>query len=399
MLRLVLGLAAGLALGWALFHRPPESRRQAERPVAEPTPAPEPDRAAPRPPPAREALPPDAPTGLDISREGGKPRYVMGGRAIRPRPLDEIDASMAKARSEKNWPEFFAGILELIVHDSPEADRRLVALMGDGTLRLPGPWIGERFLEGLLDSEVEGIGAAALARAKVELEEKKGSRWAGRGFLALVARFGDDEDVRWIETLATSKNRAQEVERALALGAANPTAAALLHERLLGRHDLRWTAWREFASANPAAAFGTALELLPGRGGEAYRFLGAATRRETVERARSRLLSLTGNRDRLAAVRAVEEMRRNGLDTSGFEPLLAAPRLLIEAGLAGRAGKGDLTRAIHAIERNRVAWTDANLAALRAVAERGAAGIAKRAGKALEEIDEKRDEGWEPERS
>jgi len=411
---LLLGLVIGLAVGWLLFAGDDPAPRTGERTSAERRPPAEraangghdadeeSDTAASRPPFAPDDQTKDhggfTVTGdLTIRRTNGALHYALRGRVLHPRPLAEIDAAMTKAREEKNWPEFYAGILELVLHDSAEADGRLVAVMGDETLRLPGPWIGKRFFEGLEDSTLGTVGQAARNRAEVEIEEKSGSRWAGVGFLSLVARHGTEADLDWLETLGASRNR-KEVDRALAEGAANPAAAERMRRRLLAREDLRSSHLREFAKANPGVAFDTAAELLDrGRSGkEVFELLGRATRRDTLGRARSLLDRLDSTGERLAALKAVERMHRNDVDTSGFERLVAAPQEIIGRALAGHPDE-DLDDAVRAIQYNRIAWTEGNIAALRSLAQGDGH---DRAVKALAKIEKTlaRRDGWDPER-
>jgi len=404
---IVIGLAIGLATGWVLFggDDPPRRKTREEMPAepakearVEQPEAPEPDE------PVRDPLPPDFPTGLSISNgPNGEKQYVMGGRRIEPRPLDGIDASLARARREKNWPEFFACLLEYAVLDTPEADRRLVDVMADSSLHLQGPFIGDRFLEALSDSGIEGIAEAARARAVVEIQEKKGSRWAGRGFLGLVAKYGDERDLAWLETLRTGRNRSREVDRALAQGAANPLAAERLSESLAGTNRLSFVPWREFAQASPEAAFRCAARMVEDGHPDPrkYRFLGTATTAGTLERARQLLAGAESDRDRLSALQAVDMFRHNELDTSGFDDVVDAPRRILQRPPTTKKEERLARSAIRAIERNRVAWTPANLDALRAAGESPNEKLAEEAREALEDIERNRAEagGWEPERA
>ncbi len=407
---IVLGLAAGLLVGWLLFHQEEQARRVLS-PVAGNTAAPNaaPGSAAPKVPSVaatrdREKFAPDASTGLSIRRAGSKPSYAMDGKVLTARPLATIDSALTAARAEKNWPEFFAGILELILHDSAEADRRLVALMADESLRLSGNSSGERFWEGLKDSSADGIAASARARTRLELEDKAASRWRGRGFLSLIARYGTPDDIAWLETLADDPRRAMEVDRALALGSRNEAAAARLQQRLLKGRTLM-SPWALFARENPDKAFETAEMLLAreGREAQAYDMLGAATRPHNAQRACALFLEIQDDRSRLRAMRSVQSMYSNEVDITGLEPLMETPRAVIEAVLAGDGDADLLDLAIGVVKENEVAQTDGNLAALRALAQQATGKHAKygaRAAKALAKIEKKRAgaSGWEPER-
>ena len=124
---ILLGLGLGFLAGWLVFSVARDERAlRREAPGDSPPPARQDEAAAEEtqpqpesPPAARKKLTPDTPTGLNINREKGRVTYTYAGQRIRPRPLDQIDAALAEARSEKNWPEYYANILELIVHDSP----------------------------------------------------------------------------------------------------------------------------------------------------------------------------------------------------------------------------------------------------------------------------------------
>ena len=406
---IVLGLAAGLLVGWLLFHQEEQARRVLS-PVAGNTAAPNaaPGNGAPTSTVAatwdREKFAPDASTGLSIRHAASKASYTMDGQVLTTRPLATIDRALAAARAEKNWPEFFAGILELVLHDSAEADRRLVALMADESLRLSGNSIGERFWEGLKDSSADGIAASARARARLELEDKAASRWRGRGFLSLIARYGTPDDIAWLETLADDPIRAMEVDRALALGSRNEAAAARLQQRLLKGRTLM-SPWALFARENPDKAFETAEMLLAreGREAQAYDMLGAATRPHNAQRACALFLEIQDDRSRLRAMRSVQSMYSNEVDITGLEPLMETPRAVIEAVLAGDGDADLLDLAIGVVKENEVAQTDGNLAALRALAQQATGKHAKygaRAAKALAKIEKKRAgaSGWEPER-
>ena len=169
---LITGVLIGFALGWVAFHeRAHQTERRTEtRPHAEQRPEPD----APRiQPPLQETA---------ASRK--RSTIFLGSEPVVPRPMEEIGAALAKARADKDWSEFYRAILELVVAARPEADRRLVTLMGDESLALYGPWIGDKFYDGLHDSPLEGIGVAALqtladrgnARAASQLKTLKKRR-------------------------------------------------------------------------------------------------------------------------------------------------------------------------------------------------------------------------------
>ncbi len=102
-------------------------------------------------------------------------------------------------------------------------------------------------------------------------------------------------------------------------------------------------------------------------------------------------------------MRGVQSLYRNEIDIAGLEPLIATPRTVIEAVLAGTGDAKLLGLAVGVVKDNEVAQTDGNLAALRALAQQATGKHAKygaRAAKALARIEKKRAgaSGWEPER-
>ena len=220
---LAVGICAGLLAGSVLFTGPAERGERARETEGGGETAAGP--VSPAPPPPAEQVPAD-PTRPVRS-------IVFDGEAIQPAPVEELRAALAEARAASDWNAYYRALLQLGVSGTPEAEALLVEIMGDGTLRLHGTWTGKQFYSWLKDSDVPGIGEAARRRAEIEVRENVGSRWEGIGFLSLVALHADAAELDWLETLGVDKNRAMEVDRALAQGARNPLAA----ERLLRR----WT--------------------------------------------------------------------------------------------------------------------------------------------------------------
>jgi hypothetical protein len=129
--------------------------------------------------------------------------------------------------------------------------------------------------------------------------------------------------------------------------------------------------------------------------------LGAATTESTLGKTHAVLGELETDRLRLGALRAVEQIRRNGLDTADFRALIDLPHRILQRTGESAAEQKLASKAIASIRNHEVAWTQANLDALRAVAQGPWKDLAKRALAALERIEREqmRQSGWEPERA
>ena len=104
--------------------------------------------------------------------------------------------------------------------------RDWVAEMGDVTVAIPGTHAGVAYYRRLKDAEVDGVLEAARRRAEHDMRERPNSRWRGLGWLSLVARFGGEAELVWIEALGAGDAwRERAVDRALAEGSRNPLAA------------------------------------------------------------------------------------------------------------------------------------------------------------------------------
>ena len=329
-------------------------------------------------------------------------RIFLGGKLLEPKPVEELRQTLAWARQNRDWDNYRKAILELGVTGTPEAQALLVEIMGDETLFMPGPWLGQDFYKVLRESEVDGILQAARARAEIDLKEKADSRWRGRGWLSLVALHGGEAELDWIASLGTSGNRTQEVHKAFAEGARNPLTAARLAASIeAGKISFSPGYLDTFARENPEAAFRAAANGLrthpAGPRDELLGLLGSATRDSTIGDAANLLLASEEIGDRIDAIEAVERMRRAGLDVSRFQPLLDDLRAVLE-----RAARGELdpseklvSHAISTAENCQCAWDEPTLAALRALASVPN----ERARKALAKIEKKATEGgWLPER-
>ncbi|MEM8886114.1 MAG: hypothetical protein AAGD14_18765 [Planctomycetota bacterium] len=411
---LAIGLLAGLGVGWVLFTSDAPRRNTTPRETASKPATPE--AAAPQPQsepvvPMRPRFTQDTPTGLTINTNpDGSKSYQIAGQLIGPRPIAEIDANIAQARQDKNWPEFYACLLEYGVLGTKEGDERMIAILGDTILSLPGPWIGERFYECLYDTEADGILEAARARAKIELEEKAGTRWEGRGFLGLVARFGSPADFAWLDTLRAGRGRSSEIDHALMQGSANPLAAERLTQSLLKNGLPASSRWRIFVERNPEAAHACAVRLLEADGESTsigrrdtrqnFELLFAATNESTRAQTLDVIAGLTSDAQRLAAARELRTLERNGIDLAGFESIMETPHRVLATASTDRARDRLARDAIGAISRAPPLWTAQNLAALESVRDGPNKLLSEHAAVALESIEKYRRKrsGWEPER-
>jgi valyl-tRNA synthetase len=147
----VLGALVGFALGWWMFgeRAGPTRAGRADRVPFE-------ERSALKTPAVPEE--PRDPTPMDRS-SGEAPEESV--RAA----LQRIDA----ARQERDWNLFSSLIQLLAASSSPEAQQKLIELMGDPSLRFFDGNVAEDFVWGLSATELEGVAAAARARIEMEL--------------------------------------------------------------------------------------------------------------------------------------------------------------------------------------------------------------------------------------
>jgi hypothetical protein len=401
LIGMLIGLVAGYLVAKALDEEPVDRAREPEAPAAE-----DPVDERETPEPVEEWSPPEAVTDTGTVTMDG--RIFLGGKLLEPKPVDELRQTLAWARQNRDWANYRKAILELGVTGTPEAQALLVEIMGDETLFMPGPWLGQIFYMSLKDSEVEGILEAARTRAEIDLVEKKGTRWEGRGWLSLVALHAGEAELDWVLSLGTSRNRWMEVDKALAEGSRNPLAAERLAERIVaGEISSSSSYMNTFAEENPNVAFRAAVDALPKVCAsdpiDAFRLLGSATTAATLSEAVAVLNGLDSPQERMTAIYAVGVMHERGLDTSGLQPLLDDLRVILERAATGQVDLSNaverlrLTLAITLVEENEVTWDAPTLAALRVLAGRPH----RKASKTLDRIEEKRtpkEQGWNPER-
>lgn len=360
--------------------------------------------------------PASGPRGPLVVRHSGDGVTTVGDLVIIPdgellgggsRPLSEVQRALAEARASADWGAYLQALHELGAINTAESQALLIEVMGDESLRFAGAWTGQSFLRWLSGCDAPGLLEAARRRAEIDLADNRDSRWRGAGWLSLVAIHGGAAEIAWIESLGGGERNAEmEVDRALAEGGSNPLAAARLAARMKEPGRFLDSSYLEsFARANPRAALDAAIEALPAtpdrRTGELLRLIGEAATPETVERARAAILSQEAPEARLEALRAVERMRRRGLDVSGFARLADEPRLLLERSasrpLSG-SDKGFVRSALDAIAGNAVTWNEATLQAVRAFTSHPDNDIAAKAREAAASIERGPDAGWRPER-
>jgi hypothetical protein len=418
-MRFLAGIVVGAAVGFLAAYVFLGDQRTPVRSVegaASPgpvAPAAEPEAKAPAPP----QTPAKGPRGPLVVRHSGDGVTTVGDLVIIPdgellgggsRPLTEVQRALAEARAAADWGAYLQALHELGAMHTAESQALLVEVMGDESLRFAGAWTGQSFLGWLSGCDAPGLLEAARRRAEIDLLDNKDSRWRGAGWLSLVAIHGDEAEIAWIESLGGGERNAEmEVDRALAEGASNPVAAARLAARMKDPKHFLWSPYLEsFAQANPRAALEAAVEALPAtpdrRTGELLRLIGEATTPETLDRARTAILAQEAPEARLEALRAVERMRRRGLDVSGFARLADEPRLLLERSAARpltTEEKGLVRGALQAIGYNRVTWSDATRAAVKPFLDHADGAIAAAAREAVADMEDgAKGDGWRPDR-
>jgi len=407
VLGLVMGLGIGLIAGWVVFGG---SRTLPRRELA-------------RAPIEREPIerldedsetfdwPEDEEPGP--TRPASQTRFVTAEK-VRNAPLDELESfagshewmvdagavnavidRLDTARGRRDWNEFRALLTLLGKADTPEAQKKLVALMGDPDLGFHRARMGGQFFDWLSDSKIPGIVDAARARLEKETRDNPGSRAAQQGWLALVAQHGTAADLDWIETFKKGRSGERTVVEAYVAAAQRPEVAQRVAD-LFRNRTRRWygSHMAALAQSNPELARELFEEgLRKPRTNEARdlaRAYGDVVTSGNLEQARSFLLSLP-DAERLEAVYAVERMSRKDLDVSGFEAITLAPVVTLE-GLArqSKPNARALYKARYSIQHNRITWSEraakaleeaarnapkTHAASMRAVAQQIRAGI------------------------
>lgn len=360
---LVVGLIAGLGVGYALWGAGPSETRERER-------APSRNGVTTRDEPAPAATTPPDPPLIDILAAGNATEIdaAAGAGALGTAEVDVLLNRLGTAIENGDAALFLAAVRALGKSRDPRAHARLVEVMADVSTPLPDA-ASYSIAQALLDSEVPGVLAAARRRFEASAPGPSSSAW-----LQLVAAHGRAEDIDWLLGAVPDRNAAV----SYVAFAKNPVAAAAF-EKLLRAHPndadaLRWLPGH--GSTHPAESYALAMEIL-GRHTESsgppdYSLLIALG--QTVEPGRLAELrpfldSMSGAKDRFPALVVVDAVRRRGLDTGMFATVIEAPTLTLEtfdpskdAVLVGEAAG--------AIKRYRVTWSERTARALEMAADR-----------------------------
>jgi hypothetical protein len=309
---LVLGVLIGLAAGWFVFgkgqpaHAP---RRQAERPE-----------------PAESRA-----FGQLVHEPELRPVIVTSSEPVDvPLQWDTIE----RARKARDWAAFQSAVERLAGSTTPEAQRRLLELLADDTLRFHEP-IGSMFAHGLWDAKLPGIGPAALRRAKAATDQHD-----LRQYLTLIARHGGEAELVLLDEYLTGddERRQRAAETALVLGASHPPTARRLeklHEVMdPERADAHFVNVAHMGD-NPALVMRVARRELATAPRKRRRWLYQAFGTSaTAEEARAFLPTTTD----VLAVHAVHTLRERGIDLPEFAAIDA--RMLAALRDLGRSDPG-----------------------------------------------------------
>jgi len=378
MLRgLLIGLPLGLALGWLLFDgdEPPPAR--------EAPPMPERPRRTAHLPRLAPDMPPRRVAAAEVRDAGVEELLRIPANA---ELADETVAALVErideAREQRDWT-LFATVLQILGRaGTPEAHGKLVQLMGDRSLDF-GARMDRAFLNWLDKSDAPGLVAAAKRRAGKERDKNPRATFRQAGWLALVALHGTDEDLDWLAAFRGARGGERAVLDALTAAAARPKVA----RRLATLFQERRTPWSgahiaRFAGRNPAVArplLEAGLRDAPEEEQrELARVYGATATPETRADTVAFLRGLKEPNLRMQAAFAVQEMQRNGIDVSDLEDLARYPVDHLETIASGpKWDYRGAMRAVRAIERNPLTWSQRAAEILELAAQK-APNVAKR---------------------
>jgi len=288
----------------------------------------------------------------------GSHEWVVDAGAVSA-VIDRLDT----ARGQRDWNEFRSLLTLLGKAETPEAQKKLVALMGDPDLGFFRARMGRQFFDWLSDSKVPGIVDAARARLEKETRENPGSRAALQGWLALVAQHGSASDLDWIEAQNKGRSGEKTVIEAYVVAAQRPEIAQRVATLFRNRNQ-RWygSHLAALAQSNPELARELFEEGLKNPRTNETRDLarayGDVVTAGNLEQARTFLLSLP-IQERLEAVYAVERMRRKDLDVSGLETITLAPVVALEdLARQPKPSSRALFKARYSIQHNQVTWSE-----------------------------------------
>jgi hypothetical protein len=313
-------------------------------------------------------------TTSELSRIGASdPKPAFGAAAV--------DALVTRLDSavKAGDPQLFSAVVGLLgLANDPKGDAALIAVAADMAVDLPHP-MGTELASALTDSRVPGVAAAARARCERNIAAGETSWTAVAGWFDVVAATGSEADIEWL--LALAKQQRQWASRAVdAITKADRHEGAGTILNALRNGMANSAALGVLAKRDPDAAGEVVAEVIRS---DARRFQmdvnevliafadNAPERRlQDVERW---IVALSNDHDRIAAVSAVESLRRRGYDTSRLSAAADAAVLYVERVAGGEAvtdaNRHRLNEAGYAIEYNRTTWSERAASALERAAD------------------------------
>lgn len=366
------GIIAGLGLafvaGYVFRSSAPSDTPRARPPDA-------PRTADDVPPPPTERSHTD--TYRSVFESGTAEDIVRRLSPVSPPPPSATDVQaaitrLASARATGDRPLFQALTQALAASGLEDAQRTLVELMTDDSI----PDLdGEVFLDGLRDSGVPGIAAAAQTRVRIALANGVTTGTAGIGWFDLILKHGDQEQLDWVLSEEHGDSLHTVALRALVR---SPAPAAIRRSLMLFETgSLDATLLDEFANHQPRLAFELIHSTLTTGtwhpAGKTDNRVAAVYGRivppERLVDARVALLALSAEGPRIAAVYAVQALAERSFDPSEFQEILLVPVEILERGSRGDLETAEwilVSSARLAIESNPVTWSTRSAAALEA---------------------------------